>query len=1307
VTTCNRCGGLLLANATVCRHCGTPVNPGSTVRPMGARQRAQERVSGPLSPSPDPFAAPPPQAPPNTSFTFPNAMSPNPGAMGGERWRGTSLIDPSNLPEWMNASLPDASARASGAAGRYQPQGGNAPQSAQPGSVFPPFPLSPSAGSMSRSSVPPARTDGGNSPYVSGGRRATDDLFASSSLLDQSRLPEWLANRSDQQGGTATPSLNNPPPARPSFGAAPRPGTGALPAKGDSDADLPPWLRALEPGAPPPPAPPIARLASGGSSTSGPLRSQPPGNHPPANQPIAQERPNPLGSALPGTDLFNASRQSGLFPSTGAPGASDNPLHPFAVSGSAGTPGPSGTPSSPRSPFPANPEPRAARSPLDQMPRPMDPLAGAASGRADLPPVPPWEMDRPRSFSRPERRSADLSPRSTEMLSPGSLIDEAALPAWLRANNPGSSAVQQSQAPKPAPTSSPVSEPKFATANLKPPKPPPAAESLPPPAPTSPFDGASLVDEASLPDWLRSSRQTEPLPLPFTVSESVGAKGVTAKNQPAAPASQSGADDEELPEWLRQVYTEAHVPPLNPEKPPSAREPGSTLSAASLVDERSVPKWIREANQTSPLPNLEDVLSAPPLFSGPPASPPVAGTTATTPPPAGAPTTWLEGNALLDEASLPEWLRTIGEPPSASSAAKTPFAPPPAAGQSLPGSTSGIFSAAELIDTQALPAWMKTEESKASPAQPGDAPREAKPAGSTSGIFSAAELIDTQALPAWMKTQEPQAAPAPPADTPREAKPAGSTSGIFSAAELIDTQALPAWMKTQKPQIEFEAPVETSETPRPSGSTSGIFSAAELIDTQALPAWIKEQDQGPAGSQTPSEERQTSTGKHFAASKISPMPIGFSAAELVDTQDLPAWLKGATGPGGPAPAAPEKTRRSVPEANEEHRLSGADLIDTQDLPAWLKGADTRGASMSAPGGAPLDSQSFSASASSSGMFQAASLVDPDALPDWLRPAQTSEGAPVRQSNPLSGAPPSDAERDPFERGGSPERGLSAASLIDEEQLPDWMRTPGGLERPGVMSGGEASSEEGLHARVPRRPRLPTEPDRAPSQAAANVFASVLGPAAGEAQRAQPQDRPASRQREAPPAEREELPGRSGLHQYPEWEGAGQGGRNQPSAPMPRGGKSFQSPRGAFEDAPSDFEQGERDGFSTWPVDDEIDAPAPARPERMSGAQRGWHMPPDESEGAGGPPNRRSGRTVIGPESGRAGPWEQERYGGRKYDEYSAPGQQRRGQQRFDYQDESTGWEGGPPYDPNFQGDEEAGPPSGVFAKLKRMLGLGR
>ncbi len=1263
MTTCNRCGGLLLANATVCRHCGMPVNPGSTVRPMGARQRAQERVSGPLSPSPDPFAAPPPQAPPNTSFPFPNAMSPNSGGMGGERWRGTSLIDPSNLPEWMNLSLPDASTRAGGAAGHYPPQGGNAPQSAQPGSVFPPFPLSPSASSISRPPVPPARPDSGGSPYVSGGRRATDDLFASSSLLDQSRLPEWLAHRPDQQRETATPPFNNPPPARPSFGAAPRPGTDALQGKGDSDADLPSWLRALEPGAPPPPAPPIARLA-GGPSTSVPLRSQPPGNYPPANQPMAQERPDPLGSALPGADPFNASRQSSLFPSAGAPGASDSPPNPFPAPGSVGTSGPLGMPNSPRSPFPANPEPRAGRSPLDQMPRQVDPFAGAAAGRADLPPVPPWEMDRPRSFSRPERRSADLLPRSTEMLSPGSLIDEAALPEWLRANNPGGSAVQQSQAPRPAPTSSPVSEPKFATANLKPPKPPPASESLPPPAPTSPFDGASLVDEASLPDWLRSSRQTEPLPLPFTVSESVGAKNVTAKNQPDAPASQSGADDEELPEWLRQVYTEAHVPPLNPEKLPSGRERGSTLSAASLVDEQSVPKWIREANQTSPLPNLEDVLSAPPLFSGPPASPPGAGTSATTPPPAGAPTTWLEGNALLDEASLPDWLRTIGEPPSAPSGAKTPFAPPPAAGQSLPDSASGIFSAAELIDTQALPAWMKT--------------------------------------------QEPQAASAPPADTPREAKPAGSTSGIFSAAELIDTQALPAWMKTQKPQIEFEAPVEASETTRPSGSTSGIFSAAELIDTQALPAWIKEQDQGPAGSQTPSEDRQTPTGKHFAASKISPMPIGFSAAELVDTQDLPAWLKGATGPGGPAPTAPEKARHAVPEGNEERRISGADLIDTQDLPAWLKGADTRGVSMSAPGGAPTDSQSFSTSAASSGMFQAASLVDPDALPDWLRPAQTSEGMPLRQSSPLGGTPASGAERDPFERGGLPERGgLSAASLIDEEQLPGWMRTPGGLERPGVLSGDDASSEEGLHARVPRRPRLPTEPDRAPSQAAANVFASVLGPAAGEAQREQPQDRPASRQRAAPPAEREETPDQSGLHQYAEWESAGQGGRNQPSAPMPRGGKSFQPPRGPFEDGPADFEQGERDGFSTWPVDDEMDAPAAGRPQRMPGAQRGWPMPPDESEGADGPPNRRSGRTVIGPGSGRAGGWEQERYGGRGYDEYSPPAQQRRGQQRFDYQDESTGWEGGPPYDPNFQGDEEVGPPSGVFAKLKRMLGLGR
>jgi hypothetical protein len=503
-------------------------------------------------------------------------------------------------------------------------------------------------------------------------------------------------------------------------------------------------------------------------------------------------------------------------------------------------------------------------------------------------------------------------------------------------------------------------------------------------------------------------------------------------------------------------------------------------------------------------------------------------------------------------------------------------------------------------------------------------------------------------------------------------------------------------MKSQKPEIEFEAPIETPEPARSTGSTSGIFSAAELVDTQALPAWMKGLEPGTAGSPTISEERQTPTGKHFATSKISPMPIGFSAAELVDTQDLPAWLKGATGPSGPAPAAPSQARQSRPEESAERQIFGADLIDTQDLPAWLKGADTRGASMSAPGGSPAEGEPFSASAASSGMFQAASLVDPDALPDWLRPAQTGEGMPpVRQSNPPGGAPAFDAEHTAFERSSVSERGgLSGASLIDEQQLPDWMRNPGGLERPGAMSGGEASSEEGLHARVPRRPRLPTEPDRAPSQAAASVFSSVLGPAAGETQREQPQGRPTPRQREATSLERGGAPGQSSLRQSTEREGVGQAGRTQP-------------PRGAFENGPSNFAPGERDGFSPWPDDDaDLGMPDAGRPERTQGTQRGWHLPPNEPEGPGGPPNRRSGRTVIGPEPGMAGGWDQERYGGQGYDEYAPPGQQRRGQQQpFGYQ--GGGWEGGPPHDPNFQGDEEVGPPSGVFAKIKRMLGLGR
>jgi len=352
-------------------------------------------------------------------------------------------------------------------------------------------------------------------------------------------------------------------------------------------------------------------------------------------------------------------------------------------------------------------------------------------------------------------------------------------------------------------------------------------------------------------------------------------------------------------------------------------------------------------------------------------------------------------------------------------------------------------------------------------------------------------------------------------------------------------------------------------------------------------------------------------------------------------------------------------------------FSAASLVDTHELPAWMRGAEGSGAapaadlhaSQSAPVDVPPDQ---------SGGFSAASLVDSNALPDWLRPAQSG----ALSASSVSGA---DLRLDPNEQSG-----LSAASLINPGDLPEWIR---GQE--GVQPADSAEAE--FQARVPHRPRLPMEPDRAPRQAAAHVFSSVLGPTAGEEQWNQALNARSSPMPEMPPVDRSgPLGQRSGPLQGQDWGDSGIGGWNQPqmdpSASQPlgafAGGQEWGAGQGAAGDWQGDF--GER-GMPDAPAERMRSGARTSGP--MSGPQRGQQaFPPGEPEDMMGPLSRRQAGRPI-PDSGYG------MAGGRGAPVGPA------------YQQDYAGWQGGPGYEQGF-GDDEAGPPSGMFAKLKRMLGFG-
>ncbi|HEY7123033.1 MAG TPA: hypothetical protein VH540_03690 [Ktedonobacterales bacterium] len=1318
---------------------------------MSARKRAQERERAPLPPAFDPFAAfPASPFPGMTSQPF-SSGAPEPSG-GPGKWQSSSLFDSEQLPDWLRPSTSEPERRAGAAGQGFQPRAGNDPFAQRPnqGALPTSGPLNgaPPVNPMAPAPRPPMNSSPNSSPYRAGGRNAGEDPFAASSLLDQNKLPEWLRSRQERPQPSGPSSTGGKSPPASEFRPASPPGADPFSASSVNEG-LPEWLRAMDPGAPPPTMssrfgtaslrPPPGPAGSFGANRSPnqerrdfperPAPSADPfgGNQGgslgfPSRDPFGSNRPMPgsfgappAGSADPfagrsslGQSFESRPRpfgspgpQGGAFPGMPQPEAS-----PFGSASSlgnspfAGTSGPrsGGGPAS-GSPFDASGSPfnrqrEPGGSPFGAAPAPGASLYAPSSG------APPFSM--PSAFDALAPRSAPLgrapgsrepAAPSGERFAPGAPLENANLPDWLRIPDGEHRSARPSEMPSSAPlympaetaappSSAPLYRPGERISPFAPAAPAADAQQAMPgsaqayasfgatSAPSAfsaqtppPFEAASLIDEESLPGWLSGSSQTEPLPLPITVAESVtGSK----PRQEASERTSAGGDagnqgagrgaehEEDLPDWLRQVYSDASVPALENQPAASAGErPAPTMlsapsvtpqaevsnvfNASDLLDQHAVPNWLREASETSPLASVEGTAPAARTKGGADAQ--ASGM---------AP---LSANSLLDEASLPEWLRNIEAdgPPA-------PFnSPRPTTGGLPAGTTSGIFSAAELIDTQSLPAWLQTESGKAAApgaAQPPAAsatPATGSPFGSISNVFSAAELVDTQALPAWLKANGEGSGSAGSASAAPEGPAVGSGSGVFSPAELIDTHALPAWLKAEGQGAEGEKAA--------SASSSGVFSAAELVDTQALPAWLKQEGSAPTPS-TP-----VGDGRSESLSKLSPLPTGFvkqqtgsfSAAELVDTQALPAWLKGAADPAVSLP--PTSPVRSGPLSPPEgERFSAAELIDTQALPTWMKNSEE---------GSPL-SPSGLANAPQSGegnSFSAPGLIDPQALPAWLKEGSAEEG---QQAPRFSASSQPAQPRDPE----SPGTGtLIGASLIDKSELPGWLQGPGSFERPGAHVP-ENEGGDTPQARVPRRPRISTEANRAPSQAAASVFSSVLGPAAGE----EPAQGSSSG-RGTQQASRAGGPQRDQAGRSP---GAKKGGE-----PAGRAPSADSAEDGGWESyVPDRSSAGERSGVRRMP---------PPAPEDM----QEWGAPPGRRSSTTRQAFGRSGGSAAR-EQGTGGPAPQWR-------ELPRPDAPQGARQRF----EDAGWEGGPEMPPGYAEDEDIGPPSGVFAKIKRVLGFKR
>jgi len=382
------------------------------------------------------------------------------------------------------------------------------------------------------------------------------------------------------------------------------------------------------------------------------------------------------------------------------------------------------------------------------------------------------------------------------------------------------------------------------------------------------FSAADLLEDGSLPSWMRSGRA------PSSVSDAFNA---------VHPASGSGP-----------MMDQGSISPKN-------------LDAQSLIDEKSLPSWMREGSSPS------------------------------------TPSTGFEAASLIDSAALPDWMRSLQPPQSSPSAPQSAQPAPDAAApdwmRSLqpPQSSPALPQSAQPALDAAAPDWMRSLQ----PSQPSSfnsqpsspAMSASAPVAPSSKGFSARDLLDEQSLPSWMGQQNGQGA------TPNNGQPI--QPGSLSPSSLIDQNVLPSWMGQQSGQ---PATPNNGQSVQP-----GLLSPSSLIDQNALPSWMHEG--GNAPSRVPPTPQQSSPSWQAPRSPAQPpmqqsplaqnavAPNGsFAASSFVDANSLPDWMRSGAGqpPAGMQPQSPVNMPPQ-PESSRSGAYSGPPRVENMRVPSRPRG----------------------------------------------------------------------------------------------------------------------------------------------------------------------------------------------------------------------------------------------------------------------------------------------------------------------------------------------------------------------------------
>lgn len=535
-----------------------------------------------------------------------------------------------------------------------------------------------------------------------------------------------------------------------------------------------------------------------------------------------------------------------------------------------------------------------------------------------------------------------------------------------------------------------------------------------------------LSDAPGVPDWLRAispdevardiaSSETPASPPPSTGTELPDwlrpeePTGTTAQ-QPAAP------DEPGIANWLQDIAPDQMARDSTEAEERSARAPTEGLdwlqSESAGGGDELIPDWLRsEAFAPPESPSSPDVpgdvpswLSAPTTEEPPAAPADTSGwfeaeeETAT---PAGAPA---EG--------MPDWLRSVDEPPPA-----------------LEGEETEASGAGEAGMAGAVPDWLRSFD-EPPPMPDAGSPEPVAPADSELPPWLASDMSTNRSsgaaaaedLPDWLRGDVPDMADEPPARMPdvveKEDLPswltADSDVGASGAALPADADQADWWS--------LEAPGLSDVTPAPPA------------EDEAVPDWLR--DEAPPSAEAASAEAMPD----WLRSETSPAPEAAS-----DDADIPDWLRGSAEPVTPAPVpvpippAPADERDLPPWIVDDHDDSLGPSGSAGALPAWLQGDD---AAIEVPRIPPP--ASVPPPAPPAPEMPPVTPVTPEAdqaLPSWLQEERPPEEGPAwLEEPPVAAAPVLDKPRPPQDE---------SSSFLGGADLPGWLRSS--VSEPRVKS----------------------------------------------------------------------------------------------------------------------------------------------------------------------------------------------------------------------------------------------------------------